>query len=37
MTAWGTLILIDSATWIFPQILRGKAKNDNAIDNSIVL
>ena len=31
MTAWGTLISIDSATWIFPQILWGKAKNDNAI------
>ena len=31
MTAWGTLISIDSATWIFPQNLRGKAKNDNAI------
>ena len=31
MTAWGTLISIDSATWSFPQILRGKAKSDNAI------
>ena len=31
MTASGTLISIDSATWIFPQILRGKAKNDNSI------
>ena len=31
MTAWGTSISIDSATWIFPQILWGNAKNDNAI------
>ena len=31
MTAWGTLISIDSDTWIFPQILRGNAKNDNSI------
>ena len=31
MTALGTLISIDSATWIYPQNSRGKAKNDNAI------
>ena len=31
MTAGGTSISIDSATWIFPQILWGNAKNDNAI------
>ena len=31
MTAWGNLISMDSATLIFPQNLRGKAKSNNAI------